>query len=115
MVKTAGGVVSEARFSGLNRQPNRYQGYWTYFNTMADAGNDLADLDVQPVTSMPDYYIYELVKNSNLNLTELAKFLRTTPAEIQAILSRHTEIEARLGMVRDELYQGVLNEMYETV
>ena len=81
----------------------------------ADNGDDLSALEVRPIADIPDFYIYEMVKNSNLPLKDLAKNLHTTPKELQTILTRHMEVEARLNMIRDEAYNEIMAQMYEQV
>lgn len=116
LVKAAHGVVSEKRFSGLDRTPNRWQGYWTLYNIAKDNGEDLDDIE-SPIDAAetPDFYIYELYKNGQMTPEAIAKKLRTSTPEIESILRRHIEIEARLNTVRSDLLAGALSSNYEVV
>jgi len=113
VVRTAAGVVSERRFSGSDRTPNRMQSYWTMYNIMRDTDPErkLPDLFIPkgPREPIPDFFIYEQIKHG-VSVNTLSKHMDMSLEEINAIVKRQMVIEAQLTTVRDTLYQGVINE-----
>lgn len=87
MVRSAGGVVSEKKFSGIDTTPNREQMMWTALNSLMDEGIDITLEDIKDV---PDFYIYEL--SQHMPIEEIAKKYRgATVEQIQEIIRRHVD------------------------
>ena len=115
LIRAAAGIVSERRFSGSDRTPNRVQMYWTTYNIMLDTDPakplpdlfDTADTGIPIVTQ--DFFIYEQIKNG-IPREVLAKNLGISLPAIETVVSRHMEIAAALGTIQQELYDGAINK-----
>ena len=114
MVRIASGVVSEKRFSGSDRTPNRLQSFWTTFNVMTDnnPNKPLPDLFEQSTPDGPvqDFYVYDMIKHG-VPADTLADQLGLKMQEVDAIIKRQMAVEAELNLIKDELYQGAISQI----
>lgn len=114
MVRIASGVVSEKRFSGSDRTPNRLQSFWTTFNVTLDTNPNkpLPDLFDPPTPMGPvqDFYVYDMIKNG-VPADTLAEQMGLDPSEVDKIVQRQMAVEAELNLIRDDLYQGAISQI----
>jgi hypothetical protein len=109
VIKTACGVVGEKRFGGQGTPPNRWQCLWTALNIYLDDTGELPSdtFTEDEAKNVPDFYLYEQVKNSGLSYEELSKRLKIPVDEINRRISKHMELEILLNTVKDDLYKGL--------
>lgn len=87
MVKSAAGVVSERRFSGLDRTPNMEQVLWTNYNMLVDIhGPDI--LKKSKLEDLPDYFVYELSKHMNKD-DMVDKIVDARVTDVNDVIERH--------------------------
>lgn len=87
VIKAAGGIVSEQRFSGSNITPCKEQILWSYYNVLLDQG---INIDAEDINEYSDHMLYELSKH--MDVKDIArKFYNTTLEEIQNRIWKYTE------------------------
>jgi hypothetical protein len=107
MVKAAGGVISEKRFSGEDDlTPNEHQVLWHFFNLMLD--NDQS-LDMEDIKDFSDYQLWEMSKHMPIDLMA-KKFYDTTPEQLQERLQKFAVTLSALQVLHPTLVKQFSGE-----